>query len=101
MDKPWMLHSEVLAKEAAKQFAVYLREAIGSGPQSDLMSRMDPSQATQLAKIEKPKINVTINRIEVATDDPDRFVMRMVGAFRNAAKNPSGIGSSLHALGEG
>lgn len=101
MDKPWMLHSEVLAKEAAKQFAVYLREAIGSGPQSDLMSRMDPSQATQLAKIEKPKINVTINRIEVATDDPDRFVMRIVGAFRNAAKNPSGIGSSLHALGEG
>jgi len=100
-DKPWMLHSEVLAKEAAQQFAVYLREAIGNGPQGDLMSRMDTSQAAQLAKIEKPKINVTINRIEVATDDPDRFVMRMVGAFRNAAKNPSGIGANLHALREG
>lgn len=98
-DKPWMLHSEVLAQEAAKQFAIYLREAMATRPEQ-LMS-METSQAAALAKVEKPKINVTINRIEVATDDPDRFVMRMVGAFRDAAKNPSGVGAALHTLREG
>lgn len=41
------------------------------------------------------KVNVTINRIEVASDDPDRFVMGMVDAFRDAAKNPSGAARAL------
>ena len=47
---------------------------------------------------DKPKVNVTIQRIEVASDDPDRFAFGMVEAFRSAAKNPS---SALSALREG
>ncbi len=47
---------------------------------------------------EKAKVNVTIQRIEVQSDDPDRFAFGMVEAFRDAAKNPS---SALAALREG
>ncbi len=47
---------------------------------------------------EKPKVNVTIHRIEVQSDDPDRFVFGMVQSFRDAAKNPS---SALATLREG
>lgn len=47
---------------------------------------------------EKPKVNVTIHRIEVASDDPDRFVFSMINSFRDAAKNPS---SALSTLREG
>jgi hypothetical protein len=47
---------------------------------------------------EKPKVNVTIQRIEVQSDDPDRFAFGMIQAFRDAAKNPS---SALSALREG
>lgn len=47
---------------------------------------------------EKPRVNVTIQRIEVQSDDPDRFAFGLVEAFRDAAKNPS---SALAALREG
>lgn len=47
---------------------------------------------------DKPKVNVTIHRIEVASDDPDRFVFGMISSFRDAAKNPS---SALSTLREG
>jgi hypothetical protein len=59
------------------------------------------SARTALPKPEKAKVNVTINRIEVASEDPNRFVFRMVSAFRNASKNPSGISSMQHMLREG
>ena len=39
---------------------------------------------------EKPKVNVTINRIEVVSDDPDRIAFGLVSAFRDMAANPSG-----------
>lgn len=47
---------------------------------------------------EKPKVNVTIHRIEVQSDDPDRYAMRFVQSFRDAAKNP---GQSIAVLREG
>jgi hypothetical protein len=47
---------------------------------------------------DKPKVNVTIHRIEVQSDDPDRFVFGMMESFRDAAKNPS---SALSTLREG
>lgn len=37
------------------------------------------------------KVSVTIQRIEVKSDDPDRFVFGMKAAFADAAKNPSGV----------
>jgi hypothetical protein len=91
-------YAEPLAREAAKQFAIYLREAMGATPE-ELMSRGQPGAV--LPKAEKPKVTVHINRIEVASEDPDRFAFRMVNALRGAVKNPGGIGSALHALREG
>ena len=41
------------------------------------------------------KVNVTIQRIEVASDDPDRFVFGMVKAFEKAARNPTQAASAL------
>lgn len=38
----------------------------------------------------KGKVNITIERIEVKSQDPDRFVFGLTSAFADAAKNPSG-----------
>lgn len=57
----------------------------------------DPS-GKHKATADKPKVNVTIQRIEVQSDDPDRFAFGMVEAFRDAAKNPS---AAIAAMREG
>lgn len=44
---------------------------------------------------EKANINVTIHRIEVAADDPDRFVFGMVKALNNVSKNPTQAASAI------
>jgi hypothetical protein len=38
---------------------------------------------------QKPNVNITIQRIEVQSDDPDRYAFGLVEAFRDAVKNPS------------
>jgi hypothetical protein len=38
---------------------------------------------------ERGDLNVTIQKIEIASEDPDRFVFGMVGAFEDAAKRPT------------
>jgi hypothetical protein len=50
------------------------------------------------ATADKPKVNVTIQRIEVQSDDPDRMAFGLVSAFRDAAKNPS---AAISAMREG
>lgn len=50
------------------------------------------------AMADKPKVNVTIQRIEVQSDDPDRFAFGLVESFRDAAKNPS---AAISAIREG
>ncbi len=57
----------------------------------------DP-EGKHVSVTEKPKVNVTIHRIEVQSDDPDRMAFGMLKSFRDAAKNPS---SALSALREG
>lgn len=42
-----------------------------------------------------PKVNVTINRIEAKTEDPDRFIFQLETAFKDAARNPSTAFNSL------
>lgn len=42
-----------------------------------------------IPKPEKPKVNVTIHRIEVASDDPDRFVFNLGRAAAETVRNPS------------
>jgi len=95
---------EMIAEAMATSFARIMRDEMLNGSLStDGIGGFygAASNRTPLPKPEKAKINVTINRIEVSDQDPDRFVFRMVGAFRNAAKNPSGISSNLYALREG
>jgi hypothetical protein len=46
---------------------------------------------SELGKGGKAKVSVTINKIEVQTDDPDRWVFEMSEAFSDAAKNPSSV----------
>lgn len=60
-------------------------------------STADPS-GTHKTIADKAKVNVTIQRIEVQSDDPDRMAFGLIESFRDAAKNPS---SALSALREG
>jgi len=46
-----------------------------------------------------PKVNVTIQRIEVKSDDPDRFVFNMQSAVSKLAKNPSQSGLAQRIAG--
>jgi hypothetical protein len=41
------------------------------------------------------KVNVTIQRIEVKSDDPDRFAFGLVEVFRDIAKNPAGAAAAI------
>ncbi len=43
----------------------------------------------------KADVKVTINKIEVASEDPDRFVFGMVKAVENVAKNPTQAASAI------
>jgi hypothetical protein len=43
----------------------------------------------------KTDVKVTINKIEVASEDPDRFVFGMVNAFKKVASNPTQAASAL------
>ncbi len=56
----------------------------------------DPEGKRKNDPMKKPgKVNVTIQRIEVKSDDPDRFVFGMVEAFRDAGRNPSGAARAM------
>jgi hypothetical protein len=46
----------------------------------------------------KPTFNLNISRIEVQSDDPDRFAFGLVEGFKDAVKNPS---QSRFAVREG
>lgn len=43
----------------------------------------------QVKNKKEPGVNITINRIEVASDDPDRFVMGVVSAAERARSTPT------------
>lgn len=58
-------------------------------PDPDLTKKPDSKAA---------KVNVTIHRIEVASDDPDRFAFQFVESIRDVAKNP---GAARNAFREG
>jgi hypothetical protein len=63
--------------------------------------RMPGGKDVPMPKIEKPKVNVTIHKIEVASDDPDRFSFGFINALRDVARNPSSVGNSIRVLREG
>lgn len=44
---------------------------------------------------DKPNVSVTIQHLEVQSDDPDRMAFGLISAFRDAAKNPSSAFSTL------
>lgn len=49
----------------------------------------DPTGKKSMKMSQKPNVNVTIQRIEVQSEDPDRYAFGLVEAFRTAVKNPS------------
>lgn len=80
------------AEKAGHQFAAML-----GGPAAALALGMDlgikPPEASDQQKQDKaPK--VTINRIEVRSDDPDRFVFQLAETVRDSLKSPSGSAES-------
>lgn len=77
-------------QEGRIQLATLLGER--KGPMSELPQSSKTGKGTQ-------KVNVTINRIEVKSDDPDRWVFGMEQAFRDLSKNPAGAFSALRGEG--
>jgi hypothetical protein len=91
--------------KAQEEVLTYIQGHLAQGIQidpADIMKILRENTAdptgTHKAIGDKPKVNVTIQRIEVQSDDPDRMAFGMIEAFRDAAKNPS---SALAALREG
>lgn len=104
MQNPHEATPELIAEKMATKFAGILKDEMVNGQlNTDALGGFYGAalERSLLPKIEKPKINVTINRIEVASNDPDRFVFGFARALGDALKNPSGIGPALHALREG
>jgi hypothetical protein len=54
------------------------------------------SDAEKRKASKKPNVNVTIQRIEVASEDPDRFAMGLSRAFRRMNQNPTAAVDALH-----
>lgn len=89
---------------AQEQISSYMVQQLAAGklinPDTimEIMRRntQDPEGKHKMA--DKPKVNVTIQRIEVQSDDPDRMAFGLIESFRDAAKNPS---SALSSLREG
>jgi hypothetical protein len=92
-------------EQAQEQIAAYMVASLARGdlinPDTvmEILRRntADPS-GTKKTLSDKPKVNVTIQRIEVQSDDPDRMAFGLIESFRDAAKNPS---SALSAIREG
>jgi len=59
-----------------------------------------PEAPEKTPTTKKADINVTINKIEVASDDPDRFVIGLANAVRNVQRNPttSSVASKLSGV---
>lgn len=82
-----------------KPAGVWNAALLNYAPILDIMKRATQDPTGKFTPVaEKPKVNVTIQRIEVQSEDPDRFAFGLVESFRQAAKNPS---SALAVLREG
>lgn len=101
---PWSADPQSIAEAMARSFAAMMRDEMVNGRLStDGIGGFYGAAANRIAlpKIEKPKVNVTIHKIEVASDDPDRFSFRFVDALRDIARNPSGASGAVRVLREG
>ena len=71
-----------IAEAFARAIAPHLQ-----GAAKDAMKPI-PELPARANSAEKPKVNITIQRIEVASNDPDRFAFAMSEWAKRAAKNP-------------
>lgn len=56
----------------------------------------DPTGTRKKDKMKNPgKVNVTIQRIEVKSEDPDRFAFNLVEALRDARRSPSSTSRAI------
>lgn len=92
------------SEKAQEQLSAYMVQQLDKGEAFNPATVLDilrhntndPEGKHKIA--DKPKVNVTIQRIEVQSDDPDRMAFGLIEAFRDAAKNPS---SAIAAIREG
>lgn len=79
------LSSQEIAEAFARKFNAMMPEML------EAMKRSVQASSTPEMKknAERPKVNVTIHRIEVASEDPDRFVFGLTEVFQRVVKNPN------------
>lgn len=92
-----VLKGLTLLEEELKSGRLKVQEALGL---QEPKAAPDPNVALQgrgapADNGKPPKVNVTIQRIEVKSDDPDRFVFGMVSAFSDSVKNPVGAWNTV------
>lgn len=95
-----MTSPEAIADVMARKFAQYLREdaehaALNTDPLT--LRGLTPFEMAKAAA-KGTKVNVTIQRIEVASDDPDRFAMGFTEWVAAVARNPA---NAMHTIPEG
>lgn len=83
--------------------AIKKAQAVDSNLLETLYTELNPPEATPaqiglMGNGTKPEINVKIERIEVMSDDPDRFVHGMVDAFEDAVRNPTQAAGALRGI---
>jgi hypothetical protein len=92
------LETELAQEEISRYMVQTLArgELINPDTVMEIMRRntADPTGKHKAAS-EKPKVNITVQRIEVQSDDPDRMAFGLIESFRDAAKNPSSAVASL------
>lgn len=60
----------------------------GLKKQKDKITEEDLSDKKNNRRATQQQVNVKISKIEVASDDPDRFAFNLVSAFQDISKNP-------------
>ncbi len=70
----------------------YMHDIFGDAKQIlmpfEKVANPEDERSAKLLKPQVPKVNVTINRIEVASPDPDRFVFGMIRSFEQIVQAP-------------
>lgn len=98
------LSKTALVDSMQAQVKAYTMEAdklmTGNSALANMVLGMFPAMTAEqkdgLNSNAKTKVDVNINRIEVTSDDPDRFVYDAINAFEEVARNPTQ--ASVHKL---
>jgi hypothetical protein len=89
-------YTDAIAAETVKQLTQWVAEGMAYSKQHEVnMSMGSPDTSTAASK--GIKVNVTIHRLEVASDDPDRWAVGFTDWVANVARNPT---NAMHTIRE-